>query len=78
MRATGFGVAQPVYGSALWGAVYGGGGFDVSLAPWLAWISDVEVGVPLSRPNFFLDNVGDVHAPAVAHGRLRSGLEATF
>ncbi len=78
MRAVGFGVTVPREGAALWGALHGGVGFDVWLTPALAFVSEVELGVPLTRPNFFLSNVGDVHAAASVRGRLAAGLEVTF
>ncbi|MEZ4443000.1 MAG: hypothetical protein R3B72_28150 [Polyangiaceae bacterium] len=78
MTASGFGVERPAQGSAWLGVVEGSAGFDVWLAAPLALVAELGLGVPLTRPNFFLNNIGDVHRPGPVRGRLGLGLEATF
>ncbi len=78
MRAEGFGVEAPGSGSALWLAPEVGAALDLHLLPWL--LLDLELGllVPVLRPAFVLDNVGDVHQPGPVGGRLGLGVQAVF
>ncbi len=78
IRGEGFGVTRPAEGGALFGAVEGSVGLDVWLAEPLAFTAEVSLGVPVTRPSFFLPNIGDIHQPEPVRGRLSLGVEATF
>lgn len=78
MRAEGFGVEAPDAGSAVWLAPEASAALDVYVLPWLLFDLDFGLGVPILRPAFVLDNVGDVHQPGPVVGRLSLGAEAVF
>lgn len=78
MRAEGFGVGTPGAGNALWLAPEASAALDVHVLPWLLFDLDLGLGVPILRPAFVLDNVGDVDQPGPVTGRLSLGAQAVF
>jgi hypothetical protein len=74
----GDGVSDPARGGGLWMAARGGAFATVEVVDWLALHASAEAVVPLSRPSFVLDGVGEVFEPAVVSGRLGLGAEARF
>lgn len=78
LRAQGFGVDAPGSGTALWLAPEAGVALDVHLLSWLLLDLEVGLAVPILRPAFVLNNVGDVHQPGPVGGRLGLGVQAVF
>ncbi|WP_437633954.1 hypothetical protein [Sorangium sp. So ce854] len=74
MHAEGYGVSDPEEGSALWAALRGGAAVAWVAAPWVRLRLRLEAVVPLERPRFVLEGVGEVHEPGVA-ARAALGLE---
>ncbi|WP_159396890.1 hypothetical protein [Sorangium cellulosum] len=74
MHAEGYGVSDPGEGGALWVALRGGTAAAWVVAPWMRLRLRLEAVVPLKRPRFVLEGVGEVHAPSVA-ARAALGLE---
>ncbi|WP_438025566.1 hypothetical protein [Sorangium sp. So ce233] len=74
MHAEGYGVSDPGDGSTLWVALRGGAAAAWVVAPWMRLRLRLEAVVPLKRPRFVLEGVGDVHEPSVA-ARAALGLE---
>ncbi|WP_437506131.1 hypothetical protein [Sorangium sp. So ce1099] len=74
MHAEGYGVSDPDEGSALWAALRGGAAAAWVVEPWVRLRLRLEAVVPLKRPRFVLEGVGDVHEPSVA-ARAALGLE---
>ncbi|WP_437957710.1 hypothetical protein WME76_41445 [Sorangium sp. So ce119] len=74
MHAEGYGVSDPDEGFALWAALRGGAAAAWVIAPWMRLRLRLEAVVPLKRPRFVLEGVGDVHEPSVA-ARAALGLE---
>ncbi|WP_437680213.1 hypothetical protein [Sorangium sp. So ce131] len=77
MHAQGYGVSDPDEGSALWAALRGGAAAAWVVAPWMRLRLRLEAVVPLERPRFVLEGVGEVHAPSVA-ARAALGLELSL
>lgn len=78
LRAEGFGVDSPESGQALWLAPEAGAALDVHLTRWLLLDLGLGLTVPVLRPTFVLENVGDVHRPEPVAGRLGLGAQAVF
>ncbi|WP_437755593.1 hypothetical protein [Sorangium sp. So ce1389] len=77
MHAEGYGVSDPDEGSALWVALRSGAAAAWLVAPWVRLRLRLEAVVPLKRPRFVLEGVGEVHEPSVA-ARAALGLELAF
>ncbi|KYF68340.1 hypothetical protein BE11_47320 [Sorangium cellulosum] len=77
MRAQGYGVSDPGEGNALWAALRGGAAAAWVVEPWVRLRLRLEAMVPLRRPRFVLEGVGEVHEPSVA-ARAALGLELAF
>ncbi len=75
MRASGFGVSAPGAGESLWSAARAGARFAWSPIRRLAIVLRGDAIVPVTRPNFFLQNVGTVFRPGAAAARASLGLE---
>ncbi|WP_437721377.1 hypothetical protein [Sorangium sp. So ce861] len=74
MHAEGYGVSDPGEGSGLWAALRSGAAASWVVAPWVRLRLRLEAVVPLERPRFVLEGVGEVHEPSVA-ARAALGLE---
>ncbi|WP_437314112.1 hypothetical protein [Sorangium sp. So ce385] len=74
MHAEGFGVSDPGEGSGVWVALRSGAAASWVVAPWMRLRLRLEAVVPLERPRFVLEGVGEVHEPSVA-ARAALGLE---
>ncbi|KYG00965.1 hypothetical protein BE21_06710 [Sorangium cellulosum] len=74
MHAEGYGVSNPGEGSGLWAALRSGAAASWVVAPWMRLRLRLEAVVPLERPRFVLEGVGEVHEPSVA-ARAALGLE---
>ena len=62
-------------GRALWLAATAGASALLPLTPRLAARLGLELTVPLQRPRFVIDDLGDVHRPGPVTARLALGLE---
>lgn len=78
MSATAFGPIVASRGSGAWAVVAGEARVGVSLLPWLALHAGLGLHVPVTRPSFVIEGVGQVHRPAPVSGRQAVTLEARF
>jgi hypothetical protein len=78
LHGSGFGVARPGEGAALWVALRGGVLASWEFARRWALFARLEAVIPLQRPRFVLTNVGPVYRPAAAGERSLLGLERRF
>jgi hypothetical protein len=71
-------VKAPAHASELWLAALGGVGFGVPLGSTWLFTSNLSVVVPLTRPRFVIEGIGDVHQPRPIGARSSLGLAARF
>lgn len=78
LQGEGIGVSTSKTADALSGAVLVGSqiGWNLGRRVWL--VSRAEVGAALSRPTFFVENIGDVYRPAALFGRLALSVDYRF
>jgi hypothetical protein len=77
--AAGTGVREPLEGSQLWTAPRADGGLSWLIgAGWLRGTLQLSALAPMKRDDFFLRQVGNVHRPPGAVGRLTLGLDIAF
>jgi hypothetical protein len=76
LTGEGTGVQRPRAGAALWSAPRFdlGASWALGSAPWRLGVL-LTIAVPLARENFVLSEVGSVHRPPSAVGRMAIGLE---
>ena len=78
VHGSGFGVAQPKQARGLWLAATATLRARYRLLPWLGVAADVGAALPLTRPEYELDNVGTVYQSNFITFRGATGLEAYF
>jgi hypothetical protein len=78
LYASGFGVAQPGSGGALWSTAKLGALGVLRLGDGLALTLRLDAGAPFARPRFVLENVGAVFRSAPVVGRAAIGVETRF
>lgn len=71
----GFGAQTNTTGGALWAAIGAGPALAYELAPGWRLIAGIEAVLPLTRPIFVLDRVGQVHVPGAVGLMAGGGLE---
>ncbi len=75
MRARGYGIEDRGRQSILWVALGVGAGLQYAPAPWVALGLGLELFVPMTRPEFTVENLGVVYRAAPLGGLLSFGLE---
>jgi hypothetical protein len=78
MHATGFGVVQPGEASALWRATLGGLVVGVPVTRSVHGRFELAALLPLDRPRWLLDQVGEVGRSSVVVARVGVGAEMRF
>ncbi len=78
MTGRGEGVTRVESASALWGAVGAGLTAHWAFATRLGLRASIEGLMPLARPTFVIEPLGEVYRPAPVHGRAALGAEANF
>ncbi|MDB5216346.1 MAG: putative secreted protein [Myxococcaceae bacterium] len=78
MNANAFGPIVVSRGSGAWIVLAGEARVGLSLLPWLAIHAGFGLQVPVTRPSFVIEGVGQVHRPAPLSGRQALTLEARF
>jgi hypothetical protein len=78
MGADAFGPIARAHGSGAWTVVAGEGNMGFSVLPWLAIRGGIGVHVPLTRPSFVIQGLGQVHRPSSLSGRQSLTLEVRF
>ncbi len=78
MRARGYGLSVSRRAHATWAAVTGGAALLWVPLRWIAVGGGVDAVVPLTRPSFVIDDVGQVHRPRPAGVRIHAGIEVRF
>lgn len=78
VSASGFGVAAPSSGSATFGVVGASGFTALHLTSSVSLELGAEALVPLARPRFVLEGVGEAHRVAPVTLGLRAGLGVAF
>jgi hypothetical protein len=78
LQGTGVGASWSVSQDVFWSAGRVGVAGSYAFSSALALRAGIEALVPVSRPEFILENVGPVHQPAAVAGRLAVGLELSF
>jgi hypothetical protein len=78
MTATAFGPIVASRGAGTWGVLAGEARVGFSMLPWLAVHAGFGLHVPVTRPSFVIEGVGQVHRPASVSGRQALTLEARF
>ena len=78
MTATAFGPIVASHGSGAWMVLAGEARAGVSLLPWLALHGGFGLEIPVTRPSFVIEGVGQVHRPAPVSGRQSLTLEVRF
>ncbi len=78
VTGAGYGTTRDVEGDAAWTVIAAGGLVRLRLTPWLALRSRIEAAVPVTRPTFVVENVGDLHQPSAWTGLVSVGLEVNF
>ena len=78
MSASAFGPILASRGSGAWMVAAGEARAGFALLPWLAIHAGFGLHVPLTRPSFVIEGVGQVHRPAPVSGRQALTLEARF
>jgi hypothetical protein len=71
-------VRLPDQVTELWVAALGGVGFWVPLGPGSLFTSGLSAVVPLRRPSFVVEGIGQIHQPSAVGGRASLGLAARF
>ncbi len=64
ITGAGFGVTRPSTDRQPWIAASAGAGIELPVASWLAFTARASALVPLVRPRFVIENVGEVFQPA--------------
>lgn len=78
MHGRGVGIDVPASTRLLWVALTAGPGVIWMPSPWVGLWVDTALVVPVSRPVFEAENVGQIHQPAPAAFAGTLGLEARF
>jgi len=78
LSAEGVGVLRPQLGNARWQAARAEVGLSLPVAPRVAVVLRAGVAVPLSRPQFVIDEATPVHRPGGVAVRLAAGAELEF
>jgi hypothetical protein len=79
LRAVGSGVDTPLRGAQLWTAPRADAGVSWALGgSWLRGTLQLSGLAPLKRDDFFIRDVGGVHRPPGAVGRLAIGVDVAF
>jgi hypothetical protein len=78
MHGSGVGIDVPTSTRLLWVALTASAGVIWMPSPWVGLWADAALVVPVSRPIFEAENVGEIHQPAPAAFAGTLGLEARF
>jgi hypothetical protein len=78
MSAEGFGVPEPDSGAGVWLMPYASGVGFVPIALPLGLRFELAVGIPVFRPPFVLEGLGQVHQASPVIGRISLGPELRF